>query len=716
MTLSRLKSLALAAALAGLTGLPNLAVGQSAESSAEKPAVLIADSLQVQGRNVLIATGNIEVFHGERRLKARKITFDRQNDLLTIEGPITLTDGAETVILADSAELDPSFQNGLMTGARMIFEQRAQLAARQLSRIGGRYSQLYKVAATSCRVCNSDEPPLWQIRATKTTHDAEARQLYFENAQLRIWDVPVFWLPRLRLPDPTLERATGFLIPSLKQNSQLGFGVKIPYFIRMGDHRDLTVTPYVSGNTTTLELRYRQAFHTGRVQLDGALSQDNLRSGTRGYLFGSGHFDLARDFKLDLQVEAVTDSAYLLDYDYSSKDRLESEIAINRVKRDEYIRAGLVSYQTLREDEDNATLPTIIGTAEYERVIRPASLRGTLHLNAGFNSLYRYSNDDIVGRDVTRTDVSLHWRKNWTLPFGLRAEYAAGLAADGFLVSQDSTSQTESGSFTPETQITLRWPLAKRSANGATHLLEPVAMVGWVGGSNAAVPNEESTRVEYDGGNLLSLSRFTEVDRRERGMLGAVGLNWTRLGPSGDRTHLTIGQVYREHADNNFSASSGLSGTSSDLLVSGYWQTSNGLSFAARTLFDDGLRASKAEARAEWVRPKTGLSASYIWLGADPMEDRAATVSEWLLDGHYRFSRHWTGSAAWRYDVASNELAESQYGVTYRNECVDVNLSLSRRFTSSTIVDPSTSLDFTVNLTGFSAGKTDNSYTRRCRN
>lgn len=718
MKLSRITTLAVLTAFAGLTAtaLPQAVAAKQAAAVAPKPAVLIADSLRIEGRNLLIARGNIEVFHNGRSLKAKKITFDRRQDQLIIEGPITLTDGDAVVVLADSAELDSTFQNGLMVGARMIFNQRAQLAANQLTRVGGRYSELYKVAATSCRVCNSDQPPLWQIRAKKTTHDAEARQLYFESAQLRVLDVPVFWLPRLRLPDPTLDRATGFLIPSLRQNSQLGVGVKIPYFIRMGDHRDLTLTPYLSNNTTTLELRYRQAFRNGRISFEGAVSEDSLRSGTRGYLFGTGQFDIPRDFKLDLQIEAVSDDAYLLDYDYSSKDRLKSEIGVTRVKRDEYVRGALITYQTLREGEDNSTLPTIIGTAEYERTLRPASLGGTLQFHAGFNSLYRYSNLDIAGRDVTRADVAVEWRKDWTLSFGVRAEYAAGLAADGFLVSQDSSSQSQSGSLTPETQLTLRWPMAKRSNGGAAHLLEPIAMVGWVGGSNAAVPNEESTRVEFDGGNLFSLSRFAEVDRRERGLLGAVGLNWTRLGPTGDRTHLTIGQVYRADADANFSGSSGLTGTSSDLLVSGYWQTSNGLSLAARTIFDDSLRASKAEARAEWERPNTGLSASYIWLGADPMEDRTATISEWLLDGHYRFSRHWIGSAGWRYDVASNELAESKYGVTYRNECVDVNLSLSRRFTSSTIVDPSTSLDFTVNLTGFSAGKTDNSYTRRCRN
>ena len=61
-------------------------------------------------------------------------------------------------------------------------------------------------------------------------HDAEARQLFFSNAQIRISGVPVFYLPRLRLPDPTLERARGFLIPRFRTSSDLGTGIKLPYF------------------------------------------------------------------------------------------------------------------------------------------------------------------------------------------------------------------------------------------------------------------------------------------------------------------------------------------------------------------------------------------------------------------------------------------------------------------------------------------------------
>ncbi len=718
----RLLPLVLAALLAPAHTLPvqaqeDVQAGARAEAEKPKDAVLIADNLRLIGRNKLIAEGNVEAFYDGIRLNASRVVYDRKVDTLAIEGPITLTDGEDVMILAESGELDLGLQNGLLRGARMIMNQQLQLAAVQISRVAGRYSQLYKVAATSCRVCDSKTPPLWQIRAQKTTHDQETRQLYFENAQLRIMDVPVFWLPRLRLPDPTVTRATGFLIPELQQNTQLGLGLKLPYFIRMGDSRDLTLTPYLSSKTKTVELRYRQAFRNGRIEFNGALSDDTIHSGTRGYLFGNGLFDLKREYKLSFNIEAVTDRAYLVEYDYSDKDRLESEAALTRVKRDEYIRGALTSYQTLREGEDNSTLPTIIGEVNYEKRIFPKALGGEVRLSLGAHSHYRYSDLDIDGRDISRADADLSWRNSWTLPAGIRAEYHAGLAVDGFAVQQDSTALDRDTVVTPQTSLILRWPWMKTARNGAIHVIEPVAMIGWTGGDNPNLPNDESTRVEFDEGNLLSLSRFPSYDRRERGTQAALGLHWTRLGPRGGSSTFAVGQVYRETADSNFSVTSGLAGASSDFLVAGQVQTPRGLTLSARTLLSDqAFDVTKAEARAAWQMPRGGFGASYVWLGADAAEDRASTVSEWWLDGSYRFSRHWSGTADWRYDIVSDRTAEAGLGLIYRNECVQVNLSLSRRFTSSTIVEPSTSLGFTVRLTGFSADSIDKSYTRTCRN
>lgn len=681
------------------------------------PAMLVADRLSVSGRTRLIAEGHVEVIQGTTRLRAQRIVYDRQGDTLELTGPIIIDDGEDTRILADSGELSTDLERGLLRGARMVLDKRVQLAANQIDRVGGRYTQLYKVAATSCRICASDTPPLWQIRAKRVVHDKEGKQLYFDQAQVRVLDVPILWVPRLRLPDPTQTRATGFLIPSLYQNSQLGLGARVPYFIRIGDHRDLTLTPYIAEHTNTLEWRYRQAYRNGRIEFKGAISDDTLgTSGVRGYLFGKGRFKLRNDFRLGFDIKATSDRAYLLEYDYSGQDRLRSGIDLTRVRRHEYIGGELSRYKTLRAGEVSATLPTMVGSATYEKRLFPSRVGGQLALSMDLLAHGRSSSLPTVGRDVARTEVAADWRRTWTLPGGLRAGLQTGIAFDGFDIRQDPATQGTHGQVTPHAAVTLRWPLKKTTPGGVTHLLQPLAMIGWTGGNRLNVPNDESTRVEFDEGNLLSLSHFPAADRRERGRTAAIGINWNRQGAGGWNADLTLGQVFFEKAQPDFTRSSGLQGTESDFLVAAQVDSPAGLGLNARGLFDaDTLTLDKAEARAAWNNNGLSVGSSYIWLTQDLDENRLADQSEWAIDGSYRLSRHWTGRADWRYDLANDQASRAGVAFEYRNECVNIEVSVSRRFTSSTIVAPSTNFGFTVGLSGFSASSIDDSYARTCR-
>ncbi|WP_297774285.1 LPS assembly protein LptD [uncultured Roseovarius sp.] len=703
-----------------------------AQEAPPTPAMLVADNVRLTADETLIATGNVEALHQGRRLKAREIAYDRATETLRITGPLTLTDETGTVVLADSAELDREMTNGLLRGARIVMQQQLQLAAFEMRRTDARYNQLYKVAVTSCRICDSKSPPLWQIRARRVVHDEQARQLYFENAQFRILDTPVFYLPRLRLPDPTLDRAPGFLTPSLVNSSLLGTGVRVPYFIPIGEHRDLTLAPFWATNSRRLELRYRQAFRIGDIIFEGAISDDkfNPRS-SRGYLFGQGRFDIAREFVLRFNIEWASDDTFLLDHGFSDKDRLENELSVERARRDEYIRGAITHFHSQRDGESNATLPTLAGNAEYERRIFPSRLGGELRFGAALHGHYRSSDSTIAtldrfadGRDVTRFTTRLDWLRGWTLPGGVLASFQTGLILDHFEIAQSGiTSASDATEITPTAALELRWPLMKSTGGAVTHVVEPVLQMAWSGGSNPDIPLDETTQVEFDEGNLFNPSRFNAPDRRERGYSAALGLSWTRIDPTGWQSSLAVGQVWRDErllerdgVTPSFTKSSGLRDRTSDFLIAGQFRNDTGLAVTARGLFDEVFDTTKVEARASWQNDYTDIGATYVWLPDDPGENRPSTISEWAIDGSYRFARHWTGHADWRFDVAEDRSVRAGAGVTYSNECVDITLSVSRRFTSSTILEPETNIGFTVGLRGFSATTRDKSFARTCRN
>lgn len=712
--------------LSTFTACAGIATAQTDQAAPKGDVILIADHVYITGGDVLTAQGNVEALQGDIRVQASQIVYNSRDNNVQVSGPIRMTQGDTILVLADFAEMDTQFQNGLLKSARVVLDRRLQLASQQLNRIDGRYQVLSKTAVTSCKVCDDGKPPLWQIRARRVVHDQKEKQIYFDDAQFRIWDIPVFYTPKLRLPDPTMTRATGFLIPQIRQHSRLGLGLKIPYFIHLGDDKDLTLTPYLATHTRTLEGRYRQAFRFGNIKLTGAVSQDSIGpTSTRYYLFGTGELNLPRDYTLTFDLKAASDDSYLSDYGYSSRDRLDSDVTAQRIKRDENTRFAFLHYQTLRDTEDNATLPTLIALAETERRFFPNFIGGEGRWKLKTQAHYRYSDlnidgpdtDFIVdGRDVARANATVWWRRNWTLSGGLRTGVTSQLAFDAIQTDQDATRSDFDSQLTPSIAAHMRLPMSKTSANGITQILEPIAQIGWTGGDTLNVANDESTRVEFDEGNLLSLSKFPSSDRYERGRTAAVGLNWSRYDPQGWTAHLTLAQVYNQKTHPDFSLSSGLKGNRSDFLLAGQIKTKSGLDLTARGLFDAQSGINKAAARASWTNNKLWLEASYVWLGPDVVENRATTLAEWAMDSRYRLNRHWTGLADWRYDVANSSPAEAGIGLEYRNECVKIDFSVSRSFISSTTVQPSTSIGFTVALLGFSARSSDKSYARTCKN
>lgn len=342
-------------------------------SWAQDAATLVADRVEIQGDNVLVAEGAVEVLQKGMTLTASRVTFDAANDSLSIEGPIVLIDASGARILADQAELSADLQNGILTGARLVLQQQLQLAAAEIQRVGGRYTELGRTVASSCQVCAANPVPIWEIRAQSVVHDQLEQQMYFTGAQLRFFGVPVFYIPRLRMPDPGLDRATGFLRPDYRITNQLGYGIIQPYFIAINPSSDLTLAPYISSKQgRSLGLRYRQALDTGQFEVNGALSSDEiLPDELRGYLFASGAFSLPRDFTLTFGIQAVSDNGYLIDYGISEQDYLDSFVEIQRVMRDDFVLGRIHYYDSLRESEDPTRPSSLIDLVEIQRFTLP---------------------------------------------------------------------------------------------------------------------------------------------------------------------------------------------------------------------------------------------------------------------------------------------------------------------------------------------------------
>ncbi|WP_245155690.1 LPS-assembly protein LptD [Paracoccus ravus] len=675
------------------------------------PATVLADSVTLDGDERLTASGGVVIWHRGARLVASRVIYDNRTGGAVIEGPIHLTQPDrrgtqdETIVIAESAQLDANMQDGIIRGARLVLARELQMASHEMRRTqNGRITTLDNVVASSCQICASDPIPLWEIRARRITHDAETRMLHLDQPQFRALGLPLFSLPYLTAPDPTVERKTGFLQPKFRTTSGLGFGIKLPYFVTLGPHADLTLTPYVAASrTATMELRYRQAFSNGEMEWNGAVSSDDIEPDQlRGYLFGAARFELPRGYQLGLQVQMAKDRAYLLDYDISDADRLWSGVTLDRVRRDRMMTARIGNYESLRDDEPADITPSLVADALWLRRWEPAYLGGIASLEWSVHAHRRSSSEDILGRDMARGSVAMGWHRSEILPAGFIGAVDATLDADLYRINQDSRYDDLVARADPTLAAELRWPLA-RHAGGVTQIIEPVAQIIWSPerDSEDEVPNEDSRLIEFDEGNLFSLDRFPGWDAGESGLRANLGVSWTRMDPAGWQFGLTAGRVLRSQPDPAFDGTGPLGGKSSDWLLSATYADVSGLALVNRALFDDSLSLSRNETRLGWLKPGLQISAGYLWLDSDLREDRPEDVSELTAVAGWQIRDGWWASAETRYDFTADNAQKAELGLEYRNECLTVEMSVERRFTDSETLREDTSFDLGIRLGGF---------------
>lgn len=694
---------------------PDQPVGQGAE------ATVLADQVTLTGDRQLEASGGVVVWYQGTRLVAPRILYDGAGDRLRIEGPIHLSrpgdrgTDREAVLVADAATLDGKLREGVLRGARLVLARELQMAASEVrvrdgapaggaagGVAGGRVTVLERVAASSCRVCASSPTPLWEIRARRITHDAASRSLAFERPQFRAFGLPIAAVPfTVTAPDPTVERMSGFLQPTLRTTSSLGVGVQLPWFQTLGEHADLTLTPYLStSSTTTLNLRYRQAFAHGALDWRGAISRDDLKDGTRGYSFAAAEFALPRDFRLGAQLQWASDRQYLDDYGITDADTLWSGISLQRVRRDQLIAMSAGRYRTLREGDNQSRLPTQVLDAQWQQVLPvPASVGGRATLTWGLHGHRRPSGLDDLGRDVARASMRLDWQRSEVLAGGVLAEAALRLDTDAWDIRDDASARGLSARARPTAGLTFRWPLVRGTGTGAD-IIEPVLALAWSPhrslGDELRVPNEDSLFPELDEGNIYALDRLPGRDRVETGLRAAAGIGWTRLLPDGGSAGLMLAHLWRDDQASLPRDTSSIEGGAQWLLAANVQR--DGLAAAGRAVMNSGGNLASGDVRLGWLRPDMQLTAGFAHIAATPERKRASQIG---FDAGWQVRDGLWARATGRYDLSLDQPQKLALGVTWRNECLSLEAGIDRDWNVPTGTRPDTGFNLSVRLGGF---------------
>ncbi len=654
----------------------------------------------------LVASGQVIVIYKQTTMEAESLRYNRLTGQIEAVGPIRITDPSGAVFTATAASLSADLRSGIIQEARLLLANRFQIAAAEIRRSSDRFNILYRTVGSTCTVSADNPVPIWQIRSGRIIHDTQAKRLYFEDARFEVLGLPIAFVPNLRLPDPSVRRATGLLYPQIISSKIYGYGIKLPYYLTLGDYADATITPFAITNGAFLvEAEYRRRYTNGALNIHGAFALKGTANDTGDFFIKSDlSFNLAHDYELFLDLSLTSTDAFMRRYGYDNADRLVSQFGLRRYDPSSLFEASAIFFQSLRDDEVDSEVPFALPLITYRHTWEEPLTGGRMGVNASSLGLFR-----VAGRDVARLSASLDWRKDWAAPFGIRATTFAEVQGDIYRVWDDiNFGNNLLFRLTPSVGADVSLPFSKSTKAGALLVLSPVAQFIYTPelAFNDVVPNEDSLQVEFDETNLFGLSRFPGEDRIETGFRVNAGVSFRRYDPAGWTFGLDVGQVYRAAPNAQFSTGSGLSTKNSDILAAVSFQLPPRYRVISRLLVAPGVGIRRAETEVALDLDRLNLDATFVFLAADVVADSPVDRSEANIALAYKISDKWATSASLRRDLLGNENIFGEIGLVYANECVEVAVSLSRRFTTSNNVPPDTNFDVSIKLAGFGGGAT----------
>ena len=492
-------------------------------------------------------------------------------------------------------------------------------------------------------------------------------------------------------------------MPGFSQSDIYGFGFKLPYYRTLGPSADATVTPFVTtSGGVLLEGEYRRRFAYGGFDLWGVVTLDDSLDGHpgRGAIFADGAFRLPQGFVTDFDLEVASDDSFLQQYDYSDADRLTSFVRISRTRPTSTSSSAPSASRACATTRTPRPSPSPSRCSNYRRLIEAPLIGGRLGLDLQSLGILR---DD--GTNMVRAGGGIDWNRQWLLPRGVLAEGTARAVLDLYQVWNDPVQPDGfEARGMPTVAAKLRWPLV-RTTGRAEHVIEPIAQVDLLRlprRDRRAERGQPAPRVRRDQPVLAQpLPRRGPARdrpaRQPRGQLHAPrpgGLVGRRDARPGDPLRAAAVLPRRRRHPRRLVR----------LRRRGLRRLRHrprggrpGAVQPRARLPAQRVRAGLGHGRAPGCRRPTSTSPRSRTI---PSSGPSPTTSELSLDARYRVHPNWEVRGLWRYDIERGSNLRAGAGITYGNECAEFDLSISRRYTSSDNVPPSTSVGFSLQLAG----------------
>ncbi len=537
------------------------------------PIYFSADEvIEDSNTKIITAQGDVVITREQTTLKTDILSYDREKDILTATGNVSISQPDGTTIYANQATLSDKMSKGTINEVKAILADESRISAKRIKQTAKKDKHFFNAVYSPCDVCAKNPKPLWSIKARKVTHDNTNHDVYYRSAYLTIKDVPVLYSPFLSHPDPTVKRRSGFMPPSLISNKYLRAAVAVNYFINLNEHEDILLSPIFSDKQDVVfSGRYRKMLYSGELNTSGSIMKDHDTKKTRGHITAIGRYEINDLWLAKMNINYASDGAYLKDLSLPGKTDtwLTSTVSFERFQNRDYAAIEGYSYKLISYSLRNANIdeykqreyskPYILPLATYENISEANSIGAYFKNTFNLASIYREHDET----QTQRATMINSWNLPYTSPFGEKYRFMASLKSDLYYVddfynnNRDYTGSV--GRIFPQAAVEWRLPFVKATEK-SRQIIEPiiVAVAAPKGGNKInKIPNEDSLNAQLDDTNLLDIDRYAGYDRNDTGSRVSYGLNWSSYGNILGRTSSFLGQSYYINKNESFAQALG---------------------------------------------------------------------------------------------------------------------------------------------------------------
>ncbi|HEX2151336.1 MAG TPA: LPS assembly protein LptD [Stellaceae bacterium] len=542
------------------------------------PVLFQADEVEYDEQlGLTVAKGNVEISQGGEVLLADTVSYNQRTGTITASGNVSLVQPTGEVVFSEFIELRDSMNTGFAQNVRMLLADRSRVAANAARRLGGNRTELTRGVYSPCDLCpgNPSAPPAWQFKAREIVHDQALKLLEFRDAVLELDGWPVFYTPYISAPDPTVKRASGFLMPGFGRSSNNGFSFSLPYYWAIDVDKDLTLAPrFTTKGGQLLATEYRQRFGNGALDATGSINYSDAKSATdtqasdrwRGHINASGVWHLSETYRTGFDLQRVSDQTYLLRYGFGVPllNAMISRAYLQGFEPRAMTDVFAYAFQPLLPGLGSATQPIVLPVANRTWISEPDPLGGRWFLNGNLLNIIRET-----GTQTRRASLGSRWERIFRDGIGGQYAFSASLRGDAYSVSNLSrisnpdlpsayfpldgapASEPIDRNFVaarafPQLGLTWSYPLAHRGPE-RTAIIEPIAgaYVGPAGGNRRRIPNEDSLGFELRDVDLFQPDRLAGYDLLDTGQRVDYGLRLGLYDRNGGNYRMLVGQSYR---------------------------------------------------------------------------------------------------------------------------------------------------------------------------